>query len=93
MSSYSKILMVVASTWWLTGCAVSQTEAEFGNSVRHMMTEQRIAPSGPLKADEPIQSGDGRRLENVTTVHQSHVGDPKMVVKEMEVERQSGSGR
>lgn len=90
MSSYSKTLLVLASTWWLTGCAVSQTEAEFGNSVRHVMARQQIAPSGPLKADEPIQSGEGRRLENVTTVYQTYVGDPTPVVKEMEVEQQTG---
>ena len=87
MSIHTKTLLALAAFSSLTGCAVSQTEAEFGNSVRHMMARQAIAPSGPLQADEPIQTGDGRRLENVNTVYQTYVGDPTAVVKQIEVDK------
>lgn len=94
MSIYSKTLFALASLSCLAGCAgVSQTEAEFGNSVRHIVARQQIAPSGTLEADEPIRSGDGRRLESVTTVYQTYVGDPTPVVREMEVDNQQRTAR
>ena len=65
----------------------SQTEDDFGNSVRNMVAKQSMDSKGPLAADEPLDSGDGRRLDYVNTVYQTSVGDPAPVVKQIEVRK------
>ena len=73
-----KVLSAMVGLVLISACAAtSPTEADFGNSIRNMVAKQQMPGSGPLKADEPIPVGDGRRLENVTTAYQSHVGDPQ----------------
>lgn len=69
----------------LTGCASSsQTEAEFGNSVRDAMADQRMQPQ---PSDGTTPSGDGQRTENVLKVYRSMVGDPTPVVNSRAVEQ------
>lgn len=90
MFIHTKTLVLITALAWLAGCAVSHTEADFGNSVRNVVDKQQMRPTGPLKADEPIQGGDGRRLENVNTVYQTQVGDPSPVVRQIEVDAEAG---
>ena len=88
MSHQLKILVASLSLAWLPACtSVSPTEEDFGNSVRNFVAKQQMTPSGSLEADEPIQSGDGRRLEGVTSVYQDNVGDPSPVVRQVEVQK------
>ena len=76
-----------------TACeTTSPTEEDFGNSVRNAIAKQTMESQGTLAADEPLDSGDGRRLTNVTSVYQNRVGDPSPVVKQVEV-RQEASGQ
>jgi hypothetical protein len=92
MSNYAKFLILLISFSWLTGCVgTSPTEEDFGNSVGNIIAKQQMTPTGPLKADEPIESGNGRRLENVNTIYQTNVGDPSPVVRQVEVESQGNS--
>jgi hypothetical protein len=73
-----KVLFALAGLVLISACAVtSPTEADFGNSARNLIAKQQMPATGPLKADEPITVGDGRRLENVNTTYQTHVGDPQ----------------
>ena len=73
-----KVLFALAGLVLISACAVtSPTEADFGNSARNVIAKQQMPATGPLKADEPITVGDGRRLENVITTYQTHVGDPQ----------------
>ena len=73
-----KVLSALVSLVLISACAgTSSTEADFGNSARNMVAKQKMPGSGPLEADEPIATGDGRRLENVNTTYQTHVGDPQ----------------
>ena len=68
----------------LTGCATSQSEAEFGNSVRATMADQRMQPQ---PSDGTTPSSDGQRTENVLKVYRSMVGDPTPVVNSRAVEQ------
>jgi hypothetical protein len=68
----------------LTGCATSQTEEEFGNSVRATMAEQRMQPQ---PSDGTTPSGDGQRTESVLNVYRNMVGDPTPVVNTRAVEK------
>jgi hypothetical protein len=73
------------------GCSTySATEASFGDSVRNVVTKQQVGVGGPLAEDEPLQQTDGRRIENVTRVHQNSVGNPAAVVGTKDV---SGGGQ
>src|SRR5690606_15361851 len=48
----------------LSACsAYPRTEADFGNSVRHMVSSQRVV-TGPVDPD-PVETGDGQRLNSV----------------------------
>lgn len=87
MSNHSRNLLAAGTMVLLVGCvSPSATEEDFGNSVRNVLAKQQIAPTGPLQPDEPLQSGNGRRLENVNSVYQGNVGDPSPVVRQVEVD-------
>jgi len=81
-----KVPAALATALLVSACTTSPTEADFGNSVRSFVSHQQMQPSGTLRADEPIETTDGRRLENVTTVYQSYVGDPIPVARDVKVE-------
>jgi hypothetical protein len=84
------VLAALASVMLISACeSVGPSEEHFGEAVRNFVSHQQLESQGPLEQDEPIASGNGRRLEAVITVHQSHVGDPGSVVNDMKVE---GSG-
>ena len=73
-----KVLFALVGLVLISACAgTSATEADFGNAARNVIAKQQMPVSGPLKEDEPIAAGDGRRLENVNTTYQTHVGDPQ----------------
>ena len=77
------VALVIGAT--LTGCSSSQTESQFGNSVRATMADQRLAPQ---PSDGTTPSGDGQRTENVLKVYRSMVGDPTPVVNARTVEQE-----
>ena len=91
MLSQLKTATAVAITILICGCQASSTEENFGSSVRNMIAQQQIESTGPLQPNEPLASGDGRRLESVTTVYQSMVGDPGPVVRQIKVEGEGGN--
>ncbi len=68
----------------LTGCASSQTEAQFGNAVRSTIADQRMQPQPP---DGAPAGTDGQRVESVLSVYRTRVGDPAPVVNTIPVER------
>lgn len=77
----------IATVVWaamLIGCAASPTERTFGDSVRHTIAQQRVAPQPA--PDTPVGT-DGQRLESVMSVYRSMVGDPLPVVREVQVEK------
>jgi hypothetical protein len=91
MISKMKIVIALVSGLLTAGCSTySATEADFGNSVRNVIAKQQLGTGGPLDEDEPLESTDGRRIENVTRVYQTNVGDPSGVVgtKELNGARQ-----
>jgi hypothetical protein len=68
------MLLVVA-----TGCASrpSATERDFGNSVRSMINEQTLNPMDAMLPDpEPVDHGNGERLNNAMEAYKSDVSTP-----------------
>jgi len=62
-----------------TGCSSPQTatELDFGKSVRSMITEQTLNPmNGTLPDPEPVDHGDGERLNNAMEAYKSDVSTP-----------------
>ena len=51
-----------------------RTEAEFGDSVRHMVRSQQVNPDATEA--EPVLSGDGQRIENALGVYRSNAQYP-----------------
>ena len=86
MNNGFKLVIALLAASALTACeTTSRTEEDFGNAVRNMVAKQAMESQGPLAADEPLDSSDGRRQSNVHTVYQTNVGDPSPVVKQVEV--------
>ena len=91
MINRGTLLFFLAAGLGLGGCAgVSQTEADFRNSMENVIAKQQIPVTGTLGPNEPIDSGDGRRLENVNTIYQTNVGDPSPVVRQVEIQVEQG---
>ena len=66
-------LMVVASA--AAGCnPYPRVEAEFGESVRHMVRSQQVNPDATEA--EPVISGDGQRIDNALGVYRTDVSQP-----------------
>lgn len=54
----------------VAGCsAYPETQADFGNSVRHMVSSQTV-DSGPVDPN-PVETGDGQRLDGVLEGYRS----------------------
>jgi hypothetical protein len=61
LTALSTILALAA----LAGCsAYPKTAADFGNSVRHMVSSQTVTPSKPVDT-APVETGDGERVAHV----------------------------
>ena len=57
------------------GCSpYPETEAEFGESVRHMVRSQQVNPDATEA--EPVMSGDGQRIDNALGVYRSNAQYP-----------------
>lgn len=67
----------------ISGCAGTgpkNVERDYGNSVRQMIAGQTLDPSTAAKPDpDPVDSGDGERLNNVLETYQSDVAKPEEV--------------
>jgi hypothetical protein len=63
----------------VTGCSTHETatEKDFGNSVHAMIQGQTLNPQEALLPDpEPVDHGNGERLNNVLGVYTSDVSSP-----------------
>jgi hypothetical protein len=70
----------------LTGCHTTKTatEEDFGNSVRQMSRSQTLNPSTRSLPDpDPIDVGDGDRLNNVLEAYRQDVSKPETVKEEL----------
>jgi hypothetical protein len=69
-----------------TGCsgAKTATEADFGNSVRQMSQAQTLNPTTRSLPDpDPIDYGDGERLNNVMETYRQDVSKPETVKEDI----------
>ena len=74
------VFSLAISSVVITGCATNEptaTELDFGNSVRAMQRAQMLNPQEALLPDpNPVDHGDGVRLNNVLEVYQTGVSTP-----------------
>jgi len=70
--SNSRFWLALTMLGGLAACSVyPQTEAEFGNSIEHMVRSQRM-PTGPVDP-EPLETGDGERIDAVIEAYRTDV--------------------
>jgi len=77
---------VGAAALVVAGCTIepTQTEANFGVSVRQMIQAQTADPSTiAAPSAEPIDGSDGRRTENVLEAYRTDVAKPDAVNDEV----------
>ncbi len=74
------------------GCAQGPVavEQDYGKSVRQMVELQTANPAAPADT-QPIDHGDGERLNNVIDVYRKDVGKPESVRENIELEIDSGN--
>jgi type IV pilus biogenesis protein CpaD/CtpE len=77
-------LAFAASLALLTGCAhgPEAVEADYGNSVRHMMQAQTANPTAPADTSA-IEGSDGQRLNTVMETYRKDVSKPEDVKKDI----------
>ncbi len=70
--SNSRVWLMLTVLAGLAACsAYPSTEADFGNSVEHMVRSQRM-PTDPVDA-EPLETGDGQRIDAVLEAYRTDV--------------------
>jgi len=69
----------------VSACATqSQSEQEFGDSVRHVVQAQKANPDASLNPDpNPIMHGDGARLEPVVEAYRTDTGSREGVERDI----------
>lgn len=68
----SRLWLALVALAGLVACsAYPRTEADYGNSVEHMVRSQRV-PTGPVNPD-PVETGDGQRIDNVLEAYRTDV--------------------
>lgn len=68
----SRLWLVLIALAGLVACSVyPRTEADYGNSVEHMVRSQRM-PTGPVDPD-PVETGDGQRIDAVLEAYRTDV--------------------
>lgn len=79
-----RALVASAALLAAAGCATSPdaVEADFGNSVRAMRQAQIANPSAPVD-NNPIDHGDGQRVNSAIDVYRKGVGDPSTVKEDL----------
>ena len=70
----------------LVGCATgpTQTERNFGDSVRQMIRAQTYDPGAPVD-NEPVDGTDGPLLDNTLEEYRGDVGDRDAVTRDVAV--------
>jgi hypothetical protein len=87
-SAWKRGIPAIALCLALAGCAgvygPSATEREFGNSVRHVVESQKANPEASRDPDpNPVNYGDGARLEPVLEAYRTDVGTPSEVKRDV----------
>lgn len=77
------LLLVVTS-----GCTnQSVVERDFGNSVRHVVRSQTLDPIATVAPDpDPVEYGDGQRLEAVLDSYREDVAKPKDIGQDIVIQ-------
>ena len=74
------LVAIAVSACATTEYSQSSTEKEFGNSVRHVVEAQKANPEASRNPDpNPIDQGDGARLEPVLEAYRTDTGAPSAI--------------
>lgn len=80
-------IFIAAAGFLAVGCSSTggqtATERDFGNSVRHMVKAQTANPS---PSTDPVESGDGQRLEHALESYRTSVGKPESVKQDVVID-------
>lgn len=88
----SRLWLALIALAGLAACsAYPRTEADYGNSVEHMVRSQRM-PTGPVNPD-PVETGDGQRIDNVLEAYRTDVSRADAPPPPVSVEFGSGTPR
>jgi type IV pilus biogenesis protein CpaD/CtpE len=81
-----RLVAISGSLFAAAGCASgpSVVENDFGNSVRHMTQAQIANPAAPADND-PIDHGDGPRINAALEVYRKSVSDPKEIKQDITI--------
>jgi type IV pilus biogenesis protein CpaD/CtpE len=76
--------LVAGAALLAAGCATGPeaVEKDFGNSVRHMRQAQIANPSAPVD-NNPIDHGDGQRINGAIDAYRQGVVEPSSVKEDL----------
>ena len=90
--SNAKIWLALIALVGLVACsAYPSTEADYGNSVEHMVRSQRM-PTGPVNTD-PVETGDGDRIDAVLDAYRTDVSRTDSPAPPVSIEFGAGTPR
>jgi starvation-inducible outer membrane lipoprotein len=84
MNRMLRLLVASAPLLIAAGCATGPeaVENDFGNSVRHMTQAQTANPTAPADSN-PLDHGDGVRINGAIEAYRKGTADPKAIKEEM----------
>ncbi len=87
MNNMLRLLVASAPLLIVGGCATGPkaVENDFGNSVRHMTQAQTADPTAPADSN-PLDHGDGTRINGAIEAYRNSATDPKAVKEQMNAE-------
>jgi hypothetical protein len=79
-------LVLVAATSACSGTGPRNVERDYGNSVRQMVAGQTLDPATANNPDpNPVDSGDGDRLNNVLEAYRGDFSKPAEVGRDIQI--------
>jgi len=83
MNRMLRLLAASATLLLAAGCATGPeaVENDYGNSVRHMMQAQTANPTAPADSN-PLDHGDGTRINGAIEAYRNGAADPKTIKDE-----------
>lgn len=76
--------LILCAPLLVAGCAggLETVETDYGDSVRHMMQAQTANPAAPADSN-PLDQGDGVRINGAIEAYRNGAADPKTIKEEM----------
>ncbi len=84
MNKMLRLIVAGAPLLMVAGCATGPeaVENDYGNSVRHMTQAQTANPTAPADSN-PLDHGDGARINGAIEAYRNSASDPKVLKDQM----------